>query len=460
MQLSTRSLLALIPALAAAQTCTNTANFAYTTDAGQFKSDFCTWLASPAATPLKTLKRKERYCLRSNPHPEVREKCALACYREDVNFEYPALYVEGQLYNCPFLTKSSDPAKNIARQERYCTDDGQIVNCGVSCNMCSAVVTTPAPTQAPTKSPTPAPTASPIGTWPTATPSRPPSPMPSPFPTLKPTSTPSDAPSMVPSDAPSDSPSKIPSDEPSMLPSMEPSDSPSMVPSDVPSDSPSMVPSDEPSFVPSMEPSDQPSLLPSKEPSRSPSSVPSDQPSQVPSKEPSRAPSGNPTSSIKPSPTPTSSPIGPTPAPTRAPTAAPTPTPTPPTPPTSTCVDDSTHTFTAPFNTLDPIQDCDYIASKLCARGEKYCETSSEKLISNERPSCCATCAAYDSECGIPCSDDAGTPITLKWDATGSTKKECSWLTGKNKETRQGKYCLGDGSFYDVSDSCCASCSA
>jgi hypothetical protein len=359
--------------------------------------------------------------------------------------------------------------------------------------------------------------------------------MPSPFPTLRPTGSPSDAPSMVPSTSPSDSPSQVPSDEPSMFPSLTPSDSPSMVPSDVPSDSPSMIPSDEPSMVPSMEPSDQPSSLPSKEPSRSPSSIPSDQPSQVPSKEPSRSPSGNPTSSIKPSPTPTARPSGPTTSPTagtKTPTSAPVatcddtdgytfaqkiygggntyacewvcqttnqdkfdfrkstyceadtaiasnccfscslgkgcdgniaptptaPTPTPPTP-TSSCVDDPNHTFTAPNNISNPNQDCAYIKKKICNRGAKYCDTTSADFISNQRSECCETCSLYDSECGSNpnCSDDAGTPITLK---LSGTKQACSWLTKNNKEARQGNYCLGDGSTYDVAASCCASCNA
>ena len=148
MQLTTRSLLALIPALAAAQTCTNTANFEYTTDAGQVKSDFCTWLGSPAATPLKTLKRRERYCLPGNNHPEVIANCALSCYGEDLNFDYPAINIADQTFDCVFLNQSANPTKNLLRQSRYCTDDQQIVNCGVSCGMCSGVTTTPAPTQA------------------------------------------------------------------------------------------------------------------------------------------------------------------------------------------------------------------------------------------------------------------------------------------------------------------------
>lgn len=136
--------------------------------------------------------------------------------------------------------------------------------------------------------------------------------------------------------------------------------------------------------------------------------------------------------------------------PTKSPTLAPTPfAPTP-------CVDDPTHTFTAPLN-VDPVQDCEYISMNICIRGAKFCDTSSESFISNQRRKCCATCSLYDSEC-VDCTDTAGTPITLIWDATGSTKKECSWLTKTNKAIRQANYCLRDGSTYDVSDSCCASC--
>ena len=146
MQLSTRSLLALIPALAAAQTCTNEPNFVYETNGGVVRPDFCTWLAS-APTPERSLARKERYCLPGKGHPEVIANCALACYGEDLNFDYPAINVADQTFDCVFLNQSSDPAKNIARKALYCTDDGQIVNCGVSCDMCSGVVPTP-PTQA------------------------------------------------------------------------------------------------------------------------------------------------------------------------------------------------------------------------------------------------------------------------------------------------------------------------
>ena len=145
MKLHTLSVLALIPAVVTAQACTNTASFEYTTNSGTVKPDFCTWLAS-APTPEKSLKRKERYCL-GNEHPLVKTNCELACYGEDLNFEYPALNVAGAFFDCVFLNKSSNPAKNTARKVLYCTDDQQIVNCGVSCNMCSAVVTT-GPTQA------------------------------------------------------------------------------------------------------------------------------------------------------------------------------------------------------------------------------------------------------------------------------------------------------------------------
>ncbi|GFH46032.1 hypothetical protein CTEN210_02506 [Chaetoceros tenuissimus] len=156
MKLRTLSVLALIPAVVAAQ-------------------------ASP--TPEKSLKRKERYCL-GNEHPLVTTNCELACYGEDLNFEYPALNIPDKTFDCAFLNKSSDPAKNTARKALYCTDDQQIVNCGDSCGICSGVVTT-GPTQAPTKSPTAAPTAAPTPTQLVPAPSRPPSPMPSPFPTLR-----------------------------------------------------------------------------------------------------------------------------------------------------------------------------------------------------------------------------------------------------------------------------------
>ena len=145
MKLRTLSVLALMPAVVAAQACTNTANFEYATNSGTVKADFCTWLAS-APTPEKSLKRKERYCL-GNEHPLVKTNCELACYGEDLNFEYPAANIPDKTFDCVFLNKSSDPAKNTARKALYCTDDGQIVNCGVSCDMCSGVVPTP-PTQA------------------------------------------------------------------------------------------------------------------------------------------------------------------------------------------------------------------------------------------------------------------------------------------------------------------------
>ena len=293
-----------------------------------------------------------------------------------------------------------------------------------------------------------------------------------------------------------------------MLPSMEPSDQPSQLPSKEPSRSPSSVPSD------------QPSQVPSKEPSRSPSGNPTSsiKPSPTPTARPS-GPTSSPTAGTK---TPTSAPVatcddtdgytfaqkiygggntyacewvckttnqdkfdfrkstyceadpaiaskccfscslGPgcdgniAPSPTApTPTA---PTPTAPTP-TSSCVDDSTHTYDAPFNTNNPIQDCAYIANKICNRGAKYCDPGSEKFISNQRAGCCATCALYDDECNPSCSDDAGTPITLKWD--GSTRP-CSWLTENDnrKAKRQENYCLNDGTTYDVANSCCASCNA
>ncbi|GFH48090.1 hypothetical protein CTEN210_04566 [Chaetoceros tenuissimus] len=362
----------------------------------------------------------------------------------------------------------------------------------------------PFPTLRPTSSPSDAPSM-----VPSDIPSDSPSKVPSDEPSMLPSLTPSDSPSMVPSDVPSDSPSKVPSDEPSMVPSMEPSDQPSSLPSKEPSRSPSSVPSD------------QPSQVPSKEPSRSPSNNPTS--SIKPSPSPSARPSGPTTSPTAGTKTPTSAPvatcddtdgylitlvntgaktscefvcktsdpekltyrkttycdgdpdiasnccfscaagagcdgnIAPTPtAPTPPTPTPPTPTPPTPTPPTSSCVDDSSHTFTAPFNALQT-QNCDYIKNKLCVRGEKFCDIGAEKFISNQRPSCCATCASYDSDCGSTCSDAGGTPITLKF---SGTKQACSWLTKNNKETRQGNYCLSDGSTYDVADSCCASCNA
>ena len=89
------------------------------------------------------------------------------------------------------------------------------------------------------------------------------------------------------------------------------------------------------------------------------------------------------------------------------------PTPTPSTP-TSTCVDNPTHTYDIPFNTNNPTQDCAYIGKndKLCVREAKYCDTTSTDFISNQRKEFCETCSLYDSECG--CSDDAGLVKVMK----------------------------------------------
>ncbi|GFH59482.1 hypothetical protein CTEN210_15958 [Chaetoceros tenuissimus] len=244
--------------------------------------------------------------------------------------------------------------------------------------------------------------------------------------------------------------SNIPSEQPTQFPSMDseapsthsslrpPSSQPSLLLSNFPTIASAIPSSHSPSKIPSEDPSILNSMEPSNTASRSPSNVPSNKPSQMYSKEPSLSPS------VKPTKNPTSSPTA------SSPTLAPSPfLPTP-------CIDDPTHIFIAPWNP-DPVQDCEYIAKKICIRGEKFCDTSSESFISNQRYKCCATCSLYDSEC-VDCTDTIGTPITLKWDPTGSTKKECSWLTKTNKAIRQANYCLGDGSTYDVSDSCCASC--
>ena len=268
---------------------------------------------------------------------------------------------------------------------------------------------------------------------PSAQPTRPPSPQPSPFPSLRPTKLPSDQPSQNPSHQPSDGPSKYPSDQPSQEPSNMPSDQPSQEPSNMPSDQPSHLPSDDPSQEPSNIPSDQPSLFPSNDPSQEPSLAPSDKPTLLPSGDPSDEPSHRPTKSIKPSATPSRSPV--TPAPTRSPTSAP------------VLCSDGVGTFTLDTGV---VQTCDWLSinqNKTIVRKDSYCG----------RPQVATLCK---SSCGFcTCQDD----LTYTWTRIfGTVPGSCAWIT-KNTDpvktaNRKNTYCTQDYDNGVINYQCAVTC--
>eukprot|EP00979_Chaetoceros_neogracilis_P008253 scaffold1833_cov263-Chaetoceros_neogracile.AAC.14 len=437
-------ILALIPALAAAQTCLDDSAFTFvTTNTG--KTVNCDWL-----NLNNSARRKEAYCV----EPAIRGACSIscdACPCEDTPGFTFTVVASDKIVGCDWFA-----ANNSARRiDNYCIEDESgssddlydaaiAGGCIDSCGLCTGGDgTTPAPTSSPvTSAPIGAVTSAPTGapdTTPTSTPTRPPSPMPSPFPTLRPTNEPSDTPSENPSNGPSDSPSSLPSDEPSQVPTIVPSDAPSQVPTIVPSDAPSTLPSDEPSSGPSSMPSDQPSSNPSDQPSVEPSGLPSDSPTRNPSTEPSISPTNNPTASVKPSASPSAAPIGTptaaTSAPVKSPTAA----------PVASCADDSAFTFVT-TNTGKTVK-CDWLTLNNSARRiAAYCPEG--PVLGN----CLASC----DNCS--CAADP-VAFTFTVSASGATVG-CDWFGKRNTEDRRANYCVDSGEFYDkkIADTCVSGC--
>ena len=448
--------LALIPAVAVAQICTDNPTFEFTLDNGN--PGDCEWL-----TLNNPANRVSKYCGRGHVKGACSASCGFCPCEDNSGFKFNL--ENGNEQNCAwFLLRNTD-----TRRLKYCyaADGGgesasAIGNeCVAACNFCIGGTDTGTPfptgapvTSSPAKAPTSIPTVSPTSanSTPSASPTRPPSPMPSPFPTLRPTLEPSDSPSETPSEEPSISPTSMPSDSPSQQPSEFPSDSPSDMPStsNMPSDdlsiAPSSVPSDQPSISPSAMPSDQPSRSPSDQPSVEPSGVPSDSPTNNPSSEPSTVPTNNPTTSIKPSATPTVSPskspalIPTSLAPTKSPTQIPTESLT--SAPPSSCADNDAFKFTLDNGSPG---DCEWLTlnnpanriSKYCGRGH----------IKGACPASCGFC---------PCGDNSG----FKFDLENGKEQNCAWFLLNNTSRRRLKYCYAaDGkSASAIGNECVAAC--
>ena len=134
---------------------------------------------------------------------------------------------------------------------------------------------------------------------PTAIPSLEATPLPTMFPSIKPSLTkfPSNEPSNYPSVIPTSIPTVVHSSQPSSWPSELPSYVPSIHPTFLPTKTPSTQPSRLASVIPttSAKPSVSPTLLPSITPTNIPSESPSTHPTTLPSVHPSNIPSFNPT---------------------------------------------------------------------------------------------------------------------------------------------------------------------
>jgi hypothetical protein len=185
-------IIALIPALAAAQTCEDDATFAFVLDkdldVDNDDSDVtCAWLTK-SFKPEVNKKRKDKYCAYGNVKFGCQKtcvSCAETCADKITNpdnTDFTFILDIREPVVCTWLT---DNYKKVeSRQAKYCSRGAEVgTDCPESCGFCPVVTPTPsapngAPvTGAPTKSPTSAPAIKPTNTdkTPSANPTRPPS---------------------------------------------------------------------------------------------------------------------------------------------------------------------------------------------------------------------------------------------------------------------------------------------
>ena len=163
---SKAAIIALIPALAAAQICADNKTFLFKLEFNNDKEQDCKWLSKGN----NSKDRIKKYCAYGSVNwacQDTCESCAETC-ADSSSFKF--IRDNGEEKDCAWLTKSSEPDVDAKRVGDYCERAPPAVGlqvgaaCPESCGFCPVVTpttsapngapTTSAPNGAPTKSPT------------------------------------------------------------------------------------------------------------------------------------------------------------------------------------------------------------------------------------------------------------------------------------------------------------------